>query len=407
GQMDQNLTKGRKNLAVKYDAYAKAIEAGIADEALDALEETAIQSNARSFSTELQFVESSLPLPFDSLKVGPSFVVEADSVDLFFEVVSDIDDMTKELQELRTKVAQYQMAKAEMEGFLEREKALSEEIRKGQAEVENLNAKLDTTRTRQKKGFSRLDTKLSSKSDSLTRVIRQVDATIKTDISSLASGIADSITAQKQMSDSLSFQLETNVEYLQEEIDSLKSVVRYYDIAEKGLPQLDEDVLGILKLPTLRNKITLRNGTIVVGQILAENLDVIVMQTAVGKLVIEKNFITRYDENIFPGPKVEFEGDYQMTEYPDREEFTGVVRNVGQKNADFVKVTFFLWDATTNPIAVGSAFVDGITRRFSTGVISDASVPPGGTARYHLTVQKQPGKKVAYRTNDIKWRGYE
>ena len=45
----------------------------------------------------------------------------------------------------------------------------------------------------------------------------------------------------------------------QNQVDSLKSVVRYYDIAEKGLPEIDEDVLNILKLPKLKNKITLKN----------------------------------------------------------------------------------------------------------------------------------------------------
>lgn len=407
GTMDRNLTKGRMNAEVKYESYVKAVDAGIADQFLDALEKTAIESNVRSLSTELQFIESSLPLPLDSLKVGPTFVVEADSVDLFFEVVRDIEDMTGQLRELRARISEYQQAKAQMDAFRERERILAEEIEKSKRELESLQSALDTTRLKQEKAVSRLETRIRTEADSLGKVIRRTDEAIKTDISSLATGISDTIDAQRRASDSLFFKMNTNLDVVREEIDSLKGVVRFYDIAEKGLPELDEDVLNILKLPALRHKIILRNGTVVVGQILAEDLDRIVMQTTIGRLVIEKDFIARYEEKSFPGPRVEFEGDYRLVEYPDREEFTGVVRNIGRKRADFVKVTFFLWDSTTDPVGVGSSFVDGHPTRFATGVISDASIPPGETATYHVTVEKQPGKKVAYRTRDVKWRSYD
>lgn len=406
GIMDQNVTRGRNNTAAKYDSYAKSIEAGITDQFLDALEKTAIESNARSLISELQFIESSLPLPFDSLKVGPTFMLEVDSVDLFFEVVRDIEDMTKELEELRVTLQQYQKAKSEMDDFHQREKVLTEEIQKRKAEIGNLNKELTTTQDQQKEGFDALDSKLDTGSDSLGIVIRQVDSAIRTDLSNIASGIADSLTARKQASDSLFFQVGTNMKLFQEDIDSLKGVVRYYDIAEKGLPEIDEDVLNILKLPALRHKITLKNGTVLIGQILTENLDVIILQTAVGRLIVEKNSIARYDEKFYPRPKVEFEGDYSFIEFEDREEFTGVVRNVGKKKADFVKISFFLWDATANPVGVGSAFVHGVTTVFSTGVISDSSIGPGETATYHVIVEKEPGKKVAYRTNEVKWREY-
>lgn len=407
GTMERNLSKGRTNAAVKYESYVKAIEAGIADQYLDALENTAVESNVRSLFTELQFVESSLPLPLDSLKVGPTFVVEADSVDLFFEVVRDIEDMTKELGELRARISEYRQAKAEMDAFRERERILSEEIEKSKAQLKGLESTLDTTRMKQERAVAHLDTRIRTKSDSLGKVIRQTDEAVKTDLSSLATGIADTIAAQARRSDTLFFKMNTGLDLFREEIDSLKGVVRFYDIAEKGLPELDEDVLNILRLPALRHKIILRNGTVVVGQILAEDLESIVMQTTIGRLVIEKDRIASYEEKDFPGARVEFKGDYGLTEYSDREEFTGVVRNIGQKRADFVKVTFFLWDSATNSVGVGSSYVDGYPARFKTGVISDASIPPGETATFRVSVEKEPGKKVAYRTRDVKWRAYE
>ncbi|MEE9166336.1 MAG: hypothetical protein V3U24_02580 [Candidatus Neomarinimicrobiota bacterium] len=407
GVMDQEVTRGRNNVAAKYESYTKSIDAGVTDEYVDAVERTAIESNARSLMTELQFVESSLPLPLDSLKAGPTFVLEADSVDLFFEVQRDIEDMSKELEQLRATVEQYQTAKAEMNAFLERERVLSEQIQKSQTDIQVLEQKMDTTRQEQKQGFSRLDTKLKEGADSLGTVIRQVEAGVRTDLSKLSSGIQDSLTAQKQGSDSLFFQVGTNIKLFREEIDSLKGIIRYFDIAEKGLPEIDEEILNILKLPTLRHKVTLKNGTVFVGELLAENLDVIIMQTAIGKLVVEKDSIVEFEEKYFPGPRVEFEGEYEQTEYRDREEFQGMVRNVGKKKADFVKVTFFLWDARSNPVGVGSAFVEGSTTEFDTGVISEATVVPGELAMYRVVVEKEPGKKVAYRTNEVKWRDYK
>ncbi len=407
GEVDQNLTKGRESLVAKYESYFRSFDAGLTDQSLDPLEKTAIESNARSLINELQFIESFLPLPFDSLLVGPTFVIEADSVDLFFEVVRDIEEMTKELEELRMTVEQFRRAKGEMETFLNREKLLKDQLEENQVEIQKLYAELDTTRADQREEFDLLDKRILSETETLSRQIRQMDEDIRTDISELAIDIADSISSQKSESDSLFFSVGTNLEFMREEIDSIKGLVRYYDIAEKGLPIIDEEVLNILKLPTLRHKLTLKNGTIVIGLILAENMDIIIMQTTIGKLVIEKDFIAKYNEKEFPGPKVVFEGDYKVQEYADREEFIGWVKNVGLKRADFVKISFFLWGATTDPVGVGSALVDGNVVKFATGVISDASIEPEMTARYRVVVEKQPGIKVAYRTNTVKWREYK
>lgn len=214
-------------------------------------------------------------------------------------------------------------------------------------------------------------------------------------------------TAGEPRSDGLFFQTDTGIGLFREKIDSLKGVVRYYDITEKGVPEIDEDILGILKFPAPRQNITLRDGIIIGGQILAEDRNVIVMETAVGKLVIEKDFIAEYEEKFSTGARVEFEGDYDLIEYPDREEFRGVIRNVGKRKAYFVRVIFFLWDANTNPVGADSAFVHGSTTEFASGVISDASVAPGEKATYHVTVGKMSGKNVAYRTRDVKCKEYK
>ena len=283
-----------------------------------------------------------------------------------------------------------------MVSFLDREKKLTTDLEESKSRIDQLSARIDTTRTTQTQAV-----------DSMGTVIRQTDAALKDQIGNLSVSIVDSITSQKSESDSLFFSLGTSMSFFRTQIDSLKGVVRYYEFAEKGLPELDEDVLNILKLPVLRHKVTLKNGTVIVGYKLAENLDVIIMETTLGKLVIDQNYILEYDEQYFPGPKVEFVGDYEKIEYPNREEFLGRVRNIGKKRADFVKVTFFLWDSTTDPLGVGEAMVDGATTKFTTGVISDASLKPGQMGTYRVLVEKQKGTKISYRTNEVTWRDYK
>ena len=173
------------------------------------------------------------------------------------------------------------------------------------------------------------------------------------------------------------------------------------------MPELDEDILDILKLPVLRHKVTLKNGTIIVGHKIAEDLDVIILETTVGKLVIDRNYIIEYDEQYFPGPKVEFIGAYQKIEYPEREEFIGRVKNTGKRRADFVKVTFFLWASNTESMGIGNSMVDGSTTKFATGVISDASLEPGQIGTYKVVVDKQKDVTISYRTNEVTWRNYK
>ena len=375
-------TKGRNNLEAKYASYSLSVSGSAIDQVIDEIEKSAIESNARVLVEELRTIESALPLPPDSLETGSTFIFESDSVDLFFEVVKSVEEMTKEMEELRQTVADYGTAKQEMVSFLDREKKLTTDLEESKSRIDQLSARIDTTRTTQ-----------TQVADSMGTVIRQTDAALKDQIGNL--------------SDSLFFSLGTSMSFFRTQIDSLKGVVRYYEFAEKGLPELDEDVLNILKLPVLRHKITLKNGTVIVGYKLAESLDVIIMETTLGKLVIDQNYILEYDEQYFPGPKVDFVGDYEKIEYPNREEFLGRVRNTGKKRADFVKVTFFLWDSTTDPLGVGEAMVDGATTKFTTGVISDASLEPGQMGTYRVLVEKQKGTKISYRTNEVTWRDYK
>jgi len=408
GEMDINLKKGRENFIGKYATYNQSILAGLADFHVNSLERTAIESNARNLVTELEFIEASLPLPLDSLKVGSTFIIEIDSVDLFFQVLDDINDLTKKINVLRKTITNYQETQSEFQNFLERERTLTSDLTKSREEIIELYSAFDTTSKAQKEAIESLEQKLLSATDSLTSIINEINAGFKLDMSGLASQIVDSITSQRGEAEKQFFEVGTNMELFRLQIDSLKDVVRFYDIAENGLPELDLEVLDILTLPSVRHRIVLENGTIVVGQILAENPDRIIMQTSVGKLVIEKDFISEYKEKIYPKPKVVFEGEYTLVEHDKYDEIIGKVKNIGKQRADFVQIYFYLWDARTLPMGIGSSFASGRTVKFSTGVISTASIDPGNVADYKVIVEKGGTQtQVAYRTHEIKWLKYE
>ena len=91
------MSKGRINAEAKYKTFSLSLSASAADQTIDEVEKSAIESNIRSLIEELRLLESSLPLPPDSLETGSTFIFESDSVDLFFEVVKSVEEMTTEL----------------------------------------------------------------------------------------------------------------------------------------------------------------------------------------------------------------------------------------------------------------------------------------------------------------------
>jgi len=90
--------------------------------------------------------------------------------------------------------------------------------------------------------------------------------------------------------------------------------------------------------------------------------------------------------------------------YPEREEIRGVVKNTGQKRADFVRIIANLWTPETELAYVDSAFANGIIQEYHSGVITDTAIEPGATAEFYIVVPIDEGSKVVeYRTYDIRW----
>ena len=198
------------------------------------------------------------------------------------------------------------------------------------------------------------------------------------------------------------FEYQKNFEALQRQIDSLKAVVTVYE-KKNTLPAVDEKLLEMIPIPENQQRIILQNGTVVVGTVTGETAQEISLQTSLGRLVIRKNLVIRVDENYGIQAEVKIVGEPQIDVYPNREIVTGVVKNTGQKRADFVRVIANMWTSTTSSAGQDSAFVTGQRIKYETGIITDTSLEPGETAPFRVIVPIKPGNPVTYRTQTVHW----
>ena len=113
--------------------------------------------------------------------------------------------------------------------------------------------------------------------------------------------------------------------------------------------------------------------------------------------------VIRMDEYELPAPKIKFLGDPFIDYYPDRQIFSGRIKNVGKKRADFVRVVGNLWDQATSLAGMDSIFVKGSRIVYDTDVIADTALEPGQTTTYTLIVPVKKGMKPQYHTMDIHW----
>ncbi len=207
---------------------------------------------------------------------------------------------------------------------------------------------------------------------------------------------------QKLKFDDLFFEYKSSLQALETEIDSLKSVVKGY---QKGqtMPNVSRELLELIKIPDSQHRVELQNGTVVSGELLQESDSTLTLKTQIGTLVLKKEMVVRLDELEKPGPKVIFLSDPFIDYYPDRQVFSGKVKNIGQIRADFVRVIGNLFDQTTEITGTDSVFVKGTRIAYESNVVADTALKPGQTASYVLTIKVSKGRKAQYHTMDIQW----
>ena len=198
------------------------------------------------------------------------------------------------------------------------------------------------------------------------------------------------------------FEYESNLKSLKEEIDSLKSVVKGYQ-KKQTMPNIGREILDLIKIPDFQHRVELQNGTVVSGSIIQESDSSLTLKTQIGTLVLKKEMVVKMNELKKPGPKVVFLNEPFIDYYPDKQVFSGKVKNIGEVRADFVRVIVKLFDQTTKSAGMDSIFVKGDRTVYETNVIADTALKPGKTASYSLTVPIKKGRKAEYHTMDIRW----
>lgn len=203
------------------------------------------------------------------------------------------------------------------------------------------------------------------------------------------------------------FELKTSINTLTKQMDSLKQVISVYEKGKGAMPTIDEELLNLIKIPQLRHRIELQNGTIVNGEIINEDELGIIIQTSIGQLSIERDRIVEIIEDISPTAKVELVNEPFINAYPDKEEITGSIKNIGSKRADFVRVIVNLWSPTTELIHQDSVFISGENQKYYTGIQSDTALEPGATSKFRLVIPLSEEDDISYRTYQIRWEVYK
>ena len=208
-------------------------------------------------------------------------------------------------------------------------------------------------------------------------------------------------------SDKPFFELKSSIDLLHQQVDSLKKVISTYEEGKGAMPTIDEDLLNLIKVPQLRHRVELQNGTIVNGEIIEEDELGIIIQTSIGQLAIEKDRIIDIMEDLPPIAKVELISEPFVDAFPDREEITGSIKNIGTKRADFVRVIAHLWSPTTSLLQQDSVFISGKNQKYYTGIKSDSALEPGAIVDFKITIPITEADEVSYRTYEVRWESYK
>ncbi|MCH7495916.1 MAG: hypothetical protein IH825_07495 [Candidatus Marinimicrobia bacterium] len=205
------------------------------------------------------------------------------------------------------------------------------------------------------------------------------------------------------------FEVKQDITALRTELARIKSDINAYTKTPQTI-RTTEPGFGFLEPTEITHKVTLSNGTEVLGKITRETLDDIVLITQIGTLTIDRRQIRDIAPAEMPRAECQIVGDIGNLEtrvYADRRVYTGFVKNIGERRADFVVVKIKLAREDTRIIAVDSAYVDGINFRYKTGVISDTSISPKGSAPFSITVYLPPNAEVSYYTSEVHWKEYD
>lgn len=201
------------------------------------------------------------------------------------------------------------------------------------------------------------------------------------------------------------FLVKRDVASIRSELARIKSEIENFKAQQRRSPA--EEAYLFAEAPEITHAVTLTNGTVVLGKIVRETLDEVVITTQLGTLNIARRYIKDIKEAERPSANPVISGKLREENYVDRKVFLGTIKNDGNRRADFVQIKFKLHDESTAVIAEDSTYVDGSTHMFKSGVITDTTIDPGKSAPFKCTIYIPEGKSMTYYTYEIIWKEYE
>ena len=227
------------------------------------------------------------------------------------------------------------------------------------------------------------------------------------------------------------------IEDLRMDIKKLKAELDYQ---HENLSKLEAQTKVFANPFAIYNKeIVLNNGSSIFGKIVYQDQDVMKIETLIGQLIIDRNTIVRvvnqvsaygnFDEessNNQSGGSPDASGVNliqkrvknlsahlvlvgDITEEKDGSGNTvlsGEIKNVGNKRADFSKIIFTFRTSWQGDSKTLTAFINGITNTFETGISSDNSILPHAVGNFQMVIPKSFGSFIGY-SYEIDWSQYE
>ena len=204
------------------------------------------------------------------------------------------------------------------------------------------------------------------------------------------------------------YPLKESIHELQNEILDLKGKIIEYE-SRLHTPMVDIELLKLFKSPNITTEIIMNNGTKIQGSIVSEDSNQMIVQTQIGQLTIEKEFVQEIKEIeplqanvIFDEESIE-----ERVVNDSTYQYIGKVKNEGGRRADFARVIYHFWADDTNLVFSDSSFVNGNSIVYLNGVISDSSIEPAEFGNFKINVSFPDSLNIQYSTREIKWNLFE
>jgi hypothetical protein len=225
-------------------------------------------------------------------------------------------------------------------------------------------------------------------------------------ISSLSAQVIPASDALKKNENPERFySTDEEIRNLKNELKALKQEILMYR-SDVNMPKIREEIREMITIPELSHNIILKNGTIVQGNIIEENLEIIQVRTLIGIITLQQQQIKSIEKIKKQEPLLEFDGPVKEMTYEDKKVFTGNVKNSGTQRADYVRVVFLLYDDSANLIQADSSFILGNNMKYHGGIYSSSSLMPEQSGTFQCNVPTL-GKNVSYYTSEIKYTEIE